>query len=229
MKSKRSTFLRVLTIIFLSLTAAMTLLGGAGSTCIAFNPENFGPKWAGFIAIKPIFQILVVVSIAAALYGIFSLVRLAKNRPGAYNAVLAFLVVGLLASAVQYYYSYTLRNGSTAPNNMRLYLTGLTLVLFLLLKLPGLWQRAGFDGRPADGGSGGLAGGVSLFLTGLVTITTPLWAGPTHMVDNFNTVNVLLWPLLVGGAVLMLAGGLMLRVFLVPGEERRALRLRHVK
>lgn len=222
MKSTRSTVLRVITIVFLSLTAAMTLLGGAGTTCIAFNPENFGPKWAAFIAIKPIFQILVVVSIAAALYGIYSIVRLAKNHRGAYNAVLAFLVVGLLASAVQYYYSFTLRDGSTAPNNMRLYLTVLTLALFLLLKLPGVWQRTGFGGSPSAGGAGGLAGGVSLFLTGLITITTPLWAGPTHMVDDVNTVGVLLWPLLVGGAALMLCGGLM---FFGTREERKLARL----
>lgn len=229
MKSTRSPFLRVITIIVLSLTAAMTLLGGAGTSCIAFNPEAFGPKWAGFIAIKPIFQTLVVVSIAAALYGIYSIVRLAKNRGGAYSAVLAFLIVGLLTSAVQYYYSFTLRNGSTAPNNMRLYLTLLAMVLFLLLKLPGVWLRSGFGGNPVDGGSGGLAGGVSLFLTGLVTITTPLWAGPTHMLGDFNTVNVLLWPLLTGGAALMLAGGLMLRTFTIPGEAARVLRLRRAK
>lgn len=222
MKNTRSTFLRVITIVFLSLTAAMTLLGGAGTSCIAFTPENFGPKWAGFIAIKPIFQILVVVSVAAALYGIYSIVRLAKNRSGAYNAVLAFLVVGLLASAVQYYYSFTLREGSTAPNNMRLYLTVLTLALFLLLKLPSLWQRSGFGGSPSAGGTGGLAGGVSLFLTGLVTITTPLWAGPTHMVDDVNTVGVLLWPLLLGGAALMICGGLM---FFGTREARKPARI----
>ena len=229
MKSTRSKVLRIFTIIFLSLTAAMTLLGGIGTTCIAFNAEKFGPKWAGFIAIKPIFQLLVVISIAAALFGIYSIVRLAKNKMGAFNAVLVFLVVGLLSSAVQYYYSYTLRSGSTAPNNMRMYLTGLTLVLFLLLKLPGIWQRTGFDSRTPAGSAGGLAGGAALFLTGLVTITTPLWAGPTHMVDGFNTVNVLLWPLLTGGAGLMLLGGLMLRSFIAPEQRTRILRQLRVK
>ncbi len=121
MPKKPLPFLRVLTIILLSLTAAMTLLGGIGTTCVAFNAENFGPRMAALIPVKPIFQILVVVSIAAGIYGIYSIVRLAKGRKGAFPQALLFLVIGLAASGVQFYYSATLR-GSTAPNNMRLYL-----------------------------------------------------------------------------------------------------------
>ena len=37
MTKKPSPFLRIITIILLSLTAAMTLLGAIGTTCVAFN------------------------------------------------------------------------------------------------------------------------------------------------------------------------------------------------
>ncbi len=53
------------------------------------------------------------------------------------------------------------------------------------------------------------AGGAALFTCGLLTLTTPAWAAPTHIIDQFNTANVLFWPLLIGGALLMLLGGWM--------------------
>lgn len=208
MKSRSRSFRLIFIIVLLSLTAAMTLLGGAGTSCVAFNAEKFGPRMAVLIPVKPIFQVLVVVSLAAGVYGVYSIVRLARRRPGAFRQCLVFLVIGLAASAVQYYYSLTLR-GSTAPNNMRLYLTAFTLAVMLLLRL------TGWDERKITGGAGGdanrPASGAALFLTGLVVLTTPLWVAPTHVIAGENTVNVLLWPLLISGAVLTTWGGLKLR------------------
>ena len=206
MTAKPLSFLRVLAIVLLSLTAAMTLLGGIGTTCVAFNAEEYGPRMAALIPVKPIFQILVGISIAAGLYGVYAIVRLAKGAKNGFTQALVFLMVGLAASGVQFYYSATLR-GSTAPNNMRLYLTGLTLLIMLLLRLPGLWERLGFEKGAVSGGTARPAGGAALFACGLVTMTTPAWAAPTHIIDQFNTANVLFWPLLAGGAVLMLLGG----------------------
>lgn len=209
MTAKPSRFLRVIVMILLGLTAAVTLLGGAGTTCVAFNAEKFGASMAPLIPVKPIFQVLVFVSLAAAVYGVYAVIRLGRGSARGYTQVLIFLAVAGLASAVQFYYSLTLR-GKTAPNNMRLYITLFTLAVMLLLRLPGLWAKTGF-GRGASGGSGRLAGGAALIVAGLVTLTTPLWAAPTHIIDGWNTVTVLLWPLLLLGAGLIVAGGLLLR------------------
>ncbi len=209
MTAKPSRFLRVLVMILLGLTAAVTLLGGAGTTCVAFNAEKFGASMAPLIPVKPIFQVLVFVSLAAAVYGVYAVVQLGRGSAKGYTQTMIFLVVAGLASAVQFYYSLTLR-GKTAPNNMRLYITLFTLAVMLLLRLPGLWAKTGF-GRGSTGGSGRLAGGAAMIVAGLVTLTTPLWAAPTHVIDGWNTVTVLLWPLIVLGAGLTLAGGLLLR------------------
>lgn len=213
--NKPNPFLRILGIVLLSLSALFTLLGGAGSSCIAFAAEKFGPKWEPFIAIKPIFQVLVIVSLAAAAYGVYALVRLIKGKRSAYFQSLAFLLVGGAASAVQYYFSLELR-GKTAPNSMRLYITVLTLVVLLIMRIPGIWERTGFGGKEGDAGSTRAGGGLALILCGLITLTCPLWAAPTHVIDGFNTANVLLWPLLGGGALLLLAGGLLLAPRLAP-------------
>ncbi len=207
MSKQLSSFLHLAAIVFTGLAAAMTLLGGIGTTCVAFGAEKFGPRMAVLIPVKPIFQVLVVVSIAAAIYGIWAIVRLVNGKRGAYNQVLVFLLVGGAASAVQFYYSATLR-GSTAPNSARLYLTIIALVVLFLMRLPGVWQQTGFGSTPQDSTTGATGG--ALILCGLVTITTPLWAAPTHLIDGMNTANVLLWPLLGMGAALMLLGGVML-------------------
>jgi hypothetical protein len=209
MNQKPSLFLRILVIVFLSLTAAMTLLGAIGTTCVAFNAEKYGPRMAPLIPVKPIFQFLVFVSLAAGLFGVYSIVRLARGQRNSYNQTLIFLLVGLVASGIQFYYSLTLR-GSTAPNNMRLYLTGLTLLVLLLLRLPGIWQKTGFSGGMDGVSSLRGAGGMALFTCGLATITTPVWAAPTHIIDGYNTANVLFWPLLAVGALLILLGGIRL-------------------
>ena len=203
-KKTKNTFLHVLAVILLSLTAAMTLLGGAGTTCVAFAAENFGERMAPLIPVKPIFQILVVVSLAAAVFGIITAFRLGKGRAGAYRNSLIFLVVGLAASAVQFYFSLTLR-GSTAPNNMRMYLTAFTLLFFLALRIPGIWEKVRLD-RSAGSGATALGGGMALFLCGLLTLTTPLWGATTHIIDGYNTVYELYYPLIIAGSLMMFAG-----------------------
>lgn len=205
MNRPSSPFLRIFAIVLLSLTVVMTLLGAIGTTCVAFNAEKYGPRMAALIPVKPIFQVLVFVSLAAGLFGVYAIVHLARGRSGAFQQVLIFLIVGLVASGIQFYFSLTLR-GSTAPNNIRLYLTGITLLALFLLRLPGIWQRTGFSAGADAPRNMSSSGGAALFLCGLFTITTPIWAAPTHIIDGWNTVTVLLWPLIVAGAVLMLLG-----------------------
>lgn len=199
-----SQWLRSLSLVLLALTVLITLLGAIGTTCVAFAAEKWGPRMAALIPVKPIFQLLVVLSLAAGILGLVATLGLARRRPGAYRLALIFLAAGLLTSGVQMYFSATLR-GSTAPNNFRVYLTTLTLIFLLVVRLPGLWGKSGFGGSGA-GSEPGAGAGIALAITGLVTLATPLWAAPTHMIDGVNTVDVLLWPLVMIGMGLLAAG-----------------------
>lgn len=201
-----SRLLRIITIILVSLAAAMTLLGGIGTSCVAFAAERFGPAMAPLIPVKPIFQILVVLSVAAGVIGVVAIVRLAKRSPSAFTWLLGFLVAGAITSGVQFYFSATLR-GKTAPNDMRLYLTLIALAWLLAMRVTGVWQRAGFERAQQGATATGQAVGFAMVATGLLTLSTPLWAAPTHVIDGVNTANVLLPQLLICGAVLVLAGG----------------------
>ncbi len=196
-------FLQTVGIVLLSLTILMTLMGGIGTTCVALNAENHD-SMAALTPVKPVLQVLVIVSILAGIAGIVSTVRLAKSRRQAYAQVLLFLLIAGAASAVQFYFSATLR-GKTAPNNMRLYITIFTLVYMLLLRIPGIWEKLPFN-NPRHANSKVEGGGVALCLSGIVTLTTPLWAAPTHIMDGYNTANDLLVPLMIGGGLMLMAG-----------------------
>lgn len=199
--------LRSLGIILLAITAVFTFLGGIGTSCVAFRAEEFGENMARLVPVKPIFQVLVVVSIAAALFGIYATILLGRNQRRAYLYALLFLVIGLAASGIQLYYSATLR-GSTAPNNVRFYLTAITLLVFMLFRLPGIWQKSGFEGKNINSkqSDSDNPAGLVLFICGLVIITTPLWAAPTHIIGGINTVSLLSLPLLFLGGGMVTAG-----------------------
>ncbi len=205
-KSSVNPFLRWLVIIVLGLSALMTLLGGIGTSCVALAPLNWGPKMAPLAQVQGLFIILVIVSVLAGLLGVYNLFHLVKHGTRlAYRNIWIFLLVGGVASAVQYYFSLTLR-GATAPNNVRLYLTVFAILLLLVFRLPRLRGKLGFDA----GGSGSdpARGGLAMIVFGLVTLSTPAWAESSHMLGGINTTNVLFWPLVLGGTGLILGGWL---------------------
>ncbi len=212
--------LRIITIIFLALTIVFTVTGGAGTACVAWNADTLGGNMSKMAPVMPQLKILVVLSIAAGLWGIYSTIRLSKGKPGGWIYTVIFLLAGAITSGVQYYFSATLR-GSTAPNSMRLYVTMFTLLIVLLIRLPGIWAKIGFD-RPGKGKSPELAGGAALFVSGLLTAATPLWAAPTHLFNGYNTANDLLIPLLAIGGVAALAGWTLLYRAIRPTRSMSA-------
>jgi hypothetical protein len=204
-QGKKAGFWKVLAVILLGVTAVVTILGGAGTSCVALNPNGFGASMAKLAPFQLVFQMLVVVSLAAGIFGTLVTFWLAKGKGRAYLYSLVFLAVGLVSSGIQFYFSATYR-GSTAPNNMRLYLTALTLLVFLLLRLPGIWQKAGLESRSSAPGGAAPAGGAALFLAGLITLTVPLWAAPTHFFNGYNTAAEWLVPTLAIGTLMMASG-----------------------
>ncbi len=115
------------------------------------------------------------------------------------------LALSVLFAGVQTFVSIALR-GKGAPQNMRLYVTTFTAVMFLLLRLPPIWKLIGGFNRGSEGDWQAPAG-LAMFVSGVVLLSTPLWAGPTHIgPDGAHWVNVLRLPLLLGGALLAFGG-----------------------
>jgi hypothetical protein len=214
--------LRVVAIILLGLTAAFNLMGGAGSSCIALAAENFGDKWAAIIPYKWLYQLLIVATLAATIYGITALIRLIRGRKGSYNQTILSLVLVIIPTLIQIIASRSLR-GASQPNDMRLYFTIFTLIVLLILRIPAIFQQTGFE-RAAKGGAGSAAGGLAAFSMGLLALSVQFWAGPTHTWSGINYADA--WHVQIAGiGWLLTAGGIfLLGRAALSNPDRQALR-----
>lgn len=204
--------LRTVAIVLFAAAAAFNLLGGIGTSCVTLNPTGWSASMAQLAPFQWLYIVLMLGAILVSAWGIAVTVGLARGRRNAYRDALVVLLLSGILAAVQTYASIALR-GKGAPQNIRYYFTTLVLVVFLLLRLPPVWRLInGFTGD--DQGNWRMPTGLAAFVGGLIVLTTPLWATPTHIgPDGANWVNVLPTPLLAGGALLTLAGaGLLSRV-----------------
>ena len=109
MAGKTGKSLRILAVVMLGLTAAFTLLGGAGTTCVAFNADTYGPAFAGFVPNMPMYQLFVYICIAVGIAGLVVTWAMVRGRRRAYTwAIIVILLSGIMA-AVQMHYSSTIR------------------------------------------------------------------------------------------------------------------------
>ena len=193
----------VIAIILIALTAAITLVSGIGTYCVAWNAEQFA-EFANFEPYKPLYKAFVVLTTIIGLVAVVDVYGMMRRKKWAYLATLGTLVAGIIVGGTHVYYSTMLR-GTGMPGTVRVYLSVLTLVVLLLLRIPGIWQAIK-SGKPSEGSGAGTAAGLAMSVCGLAVVATPMWAGPTHTFAGYNWVNVLLVPLIMGGVVLMLAG-----------------------
>ena len=159
--------LRILAIVFMALTAAFTLLGGVGTSCLAFAPDN--PSWADMGSLLAPYQwlyiLFVIVTVMLGVMGIRAVILLIKSHPNAYRCSLVALTGGAVVGIIHMLVSRSLR-GKSMPVDAVVYTTVLTLLLFLILRLPGLWQQIRF-GQPDSTGTSGTAAGAALIVAGL--------------------------------------------------------------
>jgi hypothetical protein len=230
MSSRTGRVLRVIAIVFMALTAAMNLLGGAGTACAAFLTENY-ESMMPLMDYQWLYQALTIITVAIGLLCIWSTVALGRGKENAYGRALILLLIGTILGGIHMYASLQLR-GKAVPANMKFYPNVIALVLLLVLGLPGLRERVGFS-RAAGGAAGSnedgiIAGGPAAVVAGATVLTTELWVGASHVFGGANWTHVLRMPLLVWGTALIMVGlALLLRTFLasadiLAGQEARA-------
>jgi hypothetical protein len=198
--------LRTIVILLVGMTAALALLSGIGTTCVALGAQKYA-SMAGLVDFKGLYLFYVVATIAAAVYAIYATVELLRGKLNSYRDALLSLSAILVLGMAQVVTSRLLR-GSSMPNDLRVYLSGFTLLVLLLLHTPKIWNQLGIG--PADGGGGGLAAGASLFLAGVLVLTAQVWAAPSHTFNGVNYAGEWHTQLLVLGLGLLLASALFL-------------------
>jgi len=210
---KTGKIIRIAAIIIFGLTTAMNLLGGIGTSCVAFS-NNVGYRMAfkEIMDVRWLYQALVVTTIVLGLAGVWGLVKLVKGGPKVFRNALIILGIGCVLGGIHYFASLALR-GKAAPANVKFYLNVITLIVFLVLRLPGLRNKVNFN--IPDGKSETKAGaGIATVISGLLCLTVFMWAGPSHTLNGENWTYVFYVPLVTIGTVLTLGGlGLVGKVF----------------
>jgi hypothetical protein len=117
------------------------------------------------------------------------------------------LVAGLVIGGFHIYMSRMLR-GKSMPVDAVVYMTALTLIVFLLLRIPFIWQGVNFE--KGDSRSNRMAGGAAAILLGLMTLTIQYMMGPTHTWGGVNYANAFHAVLTAAGIALLVIGATLL-------------------
>lgn len=195
-------FLRFIGIVLMALTGGFTLLGGIGTTCAALFPT----KYDSMTALAPfqwLYILFVLTGIVIGIMGIRATILLIKGTDKSYRDALISLIAGVVIGFIHIFVSQALR-GKSMPVDAVVYTTVFTLIIFLLFKIPIIWQ--GVDFSKGDAKSNKSAGSAAAILLGLMTLTIQYLMASTHTWDGVNFANVFNTSLTLIGGGLILAG-----------------------
>lgn len=209
--------MRIIAIILMGLTAAINLLGGTGTVCAAFLTEKY-ESMAAILDYQWAYQLFMIFTVALGIAGVWATILLIRATKKSYRTALIILALGVLLGGIHYFTSMALR-GKGAPANMKFYFNVLTLIVFLLLSLPGIRSRVHFS-KPD--GTENLAGGLTALSAGLLVLTTAQWVGLSHVVGSENWVYVLRDPLIGAGLALLLLAGIRVGLHITQREKAPA-------
>jgi hypothetical protein len=186
---KRNTWwaktLRIVGIVFMSLTAAFTIFGGIGTSCVALDPAGYGPAFMKLADYQWLYILYVIVTTAVGIMGVRAVVLLIKGKSNAYRYSLIAMILGILIGGIHMATSRALR-GSSMPVDAVVYTTVLTLIIFLLFRIPGIWEGVNFSKPYPDKKTGKNAAAIALGLSGLLTLTIQFFMAPTHTIGGIN-------------------------------------------
>ena len=200
-------FLRFIGIVLMALTGGFTLLGGVGTTCAALAPTKY-ESMASLAPFQWLYILFVLTGIVIGVWGIWATIKLVKGTSDSYKMSIQALTAGVVIGFIHIYMSRMLR-GKSMPVDAVVYTTVLTLIVFLLFRIPGIWQGVNFD----KGGGNRTAGGAAAIILGLFTLTvqhtmasTHTWGGVNYA-DTFNTAMTL-----IGSALVLSGMGYLIRL-----------------
>ncbi|MBC8504662.1 MAG: hypothetical protein ISR58_00245 [Anaerolineales bacterium] len=200
-------FLRFIGILFLSISALFNVAGGAGTTCVALNPKGYGPKFAAIANFQWLYILYVLVTVAFGVMMVRAVVLLIKGRDNAYRYSLISLIGATVVGVIHIITSRALR-GSSMPVDGVVYATVLTLIIFLIFKIPGVWEKVDFT--KAKKKDSETAGGAAAIVTGSLSLTIQFMMASTHTINGINygdafnlTMSVVGWGLIIAGMGLL--------------------------
>ena len=213
--------LRFIGILFMGITAAVTLLGGVGTTCVALDATKYESMKA-IANYQWLYIAYVVIGVALGVLGIRATIQLIRAKKGAEKSALLILSSGVVIGVIHMLTSRALR-GSSMPVDGVVYINVLTLVIFLVFQLPKVKEMSLFQTETADDASA--AGGMTAFVAGLLALSVQMWAGPTHLLGGVNYADAFHDAMLGIGSILVLFGLALITKALLFQPKREAVKV----
>ncbi len=215
-------FLRFIGIVLMALTGGFTLLGGVGTTCAALFPTKYD-SMAALAPFQWLYILFVLIGVALGVMGIRATIMLIKGADKSYRDAMVALIAGTVVGIAHILVSRALR-GKSMPVDAVVYTTVLTLVIFLLFKIPTIWQ--GVDFAKAKAEKNKPAGGVAAILLGIMTLTIQYSMATTHTWDGVNYADVFNASMTgVGIGLLLLGAAIFVPWEMIKQSRRRVLSL----
>ena len=162
--------LRFIGILLMGITALFTIAGGLGTTCVALNPTGFGESMALLAPFQWLYIIFVIATTAIGVMAARAVFLLAKSNPNSYRHAIIALVLGIVIGTIHIFVSRSLR-GSSMPVDGVVYTAILTLIIFLLFRIPKIWQGVGYTSSNINDKTGTISAAITLLVTGVLMLT----------------------------------------------------------
>lgn len=195
-------FLRFVGILLMGLTAALTILSGIGTSCVAIDATRYD-SMKSLADYQWLYIFYVLATTAIGVWGVRVTIALVRGKDNAYRDALIMLVAGALVGVVHIVTSRALR-GSSMPVDVIVYATVFTLAVFLMLGFPKISQMVDFE-QDGDGGRTS-AGGMTSIVAGMLCLSVHMWAGPTHLLGGINYADAFHTKMMISGAFLIVLG-----------------------
>jgi hypothetical protein len=214
-------FLRFIGIMFMGISAAVTLLGGVGTTCVALNAAAYDSMKA-IANYQWLYIAYVLIGVALGVLGIRATVQLVRAKKGAEKSALIILAASVVIGVIHIFTSRALR-GSSMPVDGVVYINVIALVIFLLFQIPKVKEMSLFDQETADDAAA--SGGLVAFVAGVLVLSVQMWAGPTHLLDGINYADAFHNALLGIGSVLVVFGLALISKALLYVPKRKTVKV----
>jgi hypothetical protein len=205
-----SKILRWVGIVLMGLTSLFTLMGGIGTVCAALFPENFAADseaMAALVGWEWLYIAFMLVTTAIGVMMVRATALLIKGTVNAYRDTIISLVAGVVVGFIHIYASRAIRGGSM-PVDMVTYSVVFTLIVFLIFRIPFIWQGVNFEKPAGAKNDNGPAAAATLVLGGLMAFTIQYMVGSTHTFGGTNYGDAFHLSMTLIGIGLILAGAL---------------------
>ena len=137
-----------------------------------------------------------------------AVIQIVRRKPNAYRDTIVSLLAGIVIGVIHMMVSRSLR-GSSMPVDAVVYSAVITLIIFLIFKIPAVWEKVDFT--QAAKSDSEIAGGAAAIVSGVLAFSIQYLMASTHTMngginygDAFHTLmTVIGWALMLGGAGLI--------------------------